>query len=612
MTAAALRNPYVFVVGCPRSGTTLLQRVLDSHPDLAVVNEAQFVPRVLDDRGLDAGATLTPAMVAEARSYRRFQRLELPDDAVEQAAARSSTYREFVSALFDAVAAARGKRKAGEKMPDYVRFLPLLGDLFPDARFVHLIRDGRDVTLSLLNWARGGKGPGRYLLWGEDPVGTSALWWAQRIIEGRRDGAALGPRYQEVCYEDLVRDTEGVARELAGFLDLPYAREMVRFHEGRQRHDPALSAKDAWLPPTAGLRDWRRDMHERDVELFEAIGGDVLSSLGYERAFPQVSTAMAARARELAGAWAAEQAPRAKMASRRRPPPTAGVLEALRDLGYTPTDDAFAVGRPDRPTVALTSPGGVPCVAKLYDGDDGEPTFANMREVWASSFGARRSPPGLPEPLAYIRAAGALVMRRVDGRPMAELDPATAADLVDDAIDLLLDLHTSDAHPPLRRDARGVVRAARRKLREVADVDDALGDRFARVVSALESARPDAVPLVPSHGDFSARNVLVGDGGLVLIDWDRVRLAEPARDATYFGLWEWADALTRRDDPSWATLERALDVYDAREPERRVRDRAEFYIAAGLARVAHAMVMIWKRDADTVAAVLDEALRQLA
>ncbi len=150
------RNPYLFVVGCPRSGTTLLQRVLDAHPDLSVVNEAQFVPRVLTHHGLDGDAPLTQSMVAEVRSYRRFARLDLGENTVARAASASATYSQFVARLYDAVASRQGTPFAGEKTPDYVRFLTLLDRLFPWARFVHLVRDGRDVALSLLEWAAGG------------------------------------------------------------------------------------------------------------------------------------------------------------------------------------------------------------------------------------------------------------------------------------------------------------------------------------------------------------------------------------------------------------------------------------------------------------------------
>ena len=290
-TPPAGRNPYVFVVGCPRSGTTLLQRMLDSHPRLAVANDTHFIPRVLHKAGLEGNPALTPDLVEQVRSYRRFPRLGLPDGAVERAAGRAGAYADFISALYDEFADLHDKPFGGEKTPDYARNLPMLSELFPQARFVHIVRDGRDVALSTLQWANENKGPGRLALWNEEPVATCALWWKRNVSCGCTDGAQMGSsRYFELRYEDLVDSPEPILRRLATFLGLDFDTRMITFHEGKTR--PGRSAKSAWLPVTTGLRDWRTQMPERDVELFEALAGDLLAELGYERATAPTSPAV--------------------------------------------------------------------------------------------------------------------------------------------------------------------------------------------------------------------------------------------------------------------------------------------------------------------------------
>jgi hypothetical protein len=290
-------NPYVFVVGCPRSGTTLLQRMLDNHPELAVVNDAHFIhrgPRRLDD-GDDPA--LTDDMVARVARYGPFGRMGLDRDHVNAAAARSRTYGDFVSSLYDAFAASRGKGLAGDKTPHYVRYLPFLHRLVPTARTLHIVRDGRDVALSTLGWARPGLGPGRFPLWESEPLAVCALSWRWHVTTGIRDGLALGPSlYREVVYERLVVDPEAELRALSEFIGLPYADEMLTYHEGKTRERSGLSSKAKWLPPTPGLRDWRTQMTDPDVELFEALAGDVLSLFGYERAFERFSAPAEERA----------------------------------------------------------------------------------------------------------------------------------------------------------------------------------------------------------------------------------------------------------------------------------------------------------------------------
>ena len=276
-------NPFVFVVGCPRSGTTLLQRMLDNHPQLAVANDTHFITRAAK-RILrkDPQPLLTPELLEAVKSYRRFYRLGLDEAEVASAAKDCPTYAEFVSRLYTLRGEKKQKRLSGEKTPDYCRQMPALHTLFPAARFVHIIRDGRDTALSTLNWATGSKGPGKWSLWDEDPVGTCALWWRWQAGMGQRDGKKLGvDHYLQVRYEDLVAQPEKQLRSIAMFLGIPDSRTMANYHAGKTKHEAGLSAKSAWLPPVKNLRDWRNDMSTEDIEVFEGIAGDLLRENGY-------------------------------------------------------------------------------------------------------------------------------------------------------------------------------------------------------------------------------------------------------------------------------------------------------------------------------------------
>ena len=298
------QNPYLFVVGCPRSGTTLLQRMLDNHPQLAVANDTHFITRCLKKMKWVIDPPLTAELIEQVKCYRRFPRLGLTDHAVSRAAEKAKTYAEFVSFLYTEYGNMHRKSLAGEKTPDYVRHLPMLHSLFPQAKSIHIIRDGRDVALSTLEWAKAGKGPGRIELWNKEPVAVCALWWRMNVDFGMRDGMDLGTAvYREVKYEDLAAWPEKIIQGLADFLKLPFSTEMVKFYVGKTRSNSKLSAKSAWLPPTTGLRDWRSQMVARDVELFEAIAGELLSDLGYERVFKTISPEIAAVAVRCISWW---------------------------------------------------------------------------------------------------------------------------------------------------------------------------------------------------------------------------------------------------------------------------------------------------------------------
>jgi hypothetical protein len=291
----------VFVVGCPRSGTTLLQRMLDRHPELAVANDTHFIPAGIAGTIPQAELPLTAEMVGRVRSFRTgggygFERLGLPLGTLDSAARQSRTYPEFVSALYSAFAELQGKPLAGEKTPDYARCLPLLHALFPDAKVIHLLRDGRDVTLALVEWGhdkwRTGRlrGPARSKVWQESPVAASALWWAWQVKAARGAAAGLGSVYYELRYEDLVSEPGATLRELLDFLQLPFDAAMLNHHLGRApRADDPVAGSSAFRPTTQGLRDWQMQMADHDVELVEALTRPLLRELHYPRAYPKIS-----------------------------------------------------------------------------------------------------------------------------------------------------------------------------------------------------------------------------------------------------------------------------------------------------------------------------------
>jgi sulfotransferase family protein len=283
-------NPYLFIVGCPRSGTTLLRRLVDTHPLVAVIDEMRWIASFFERReGLTPEGLVTPELVDRLLAYDRFATLEISREQLGRLIDTGDPvpYPNFVTGIFDLYGQAQGKSLVGDKTPRYARRIGTLHALWPHARFVHLVRDGRDVCMSILNWKKADRALGRFSTWGEDQVTTAALWWEWHVRLGREDGGSLAPKlYHEVRYETLVSEPEETCAALCDFLGLPYDDAMLKFHEGRTKMKPGLDAKKAWLPITSGLRDWRTQMPAEDLERFEAAAGDLLEELGYPRVVP--------------------------------------------------------------------------------------------------------------------------------------------------------------------------------------------------------------------------------------------------------------------------------------------------------------------------------------
>jgi hypothetical protein len=285
-------------VGSGRSGTTLFRNVFDSHSQLAMTHEAHFVlPMALRrTRWQVADGFDVNSFVADLYENSNFVRQGIERSDVNAAldAAHPATFPDAVRAVFAVYAAHHGKPLYGDKTPGYVTHLGLLGDLFPEARFVHIIRDGRDVAMAYLDRDE----------WGPSSMADAALYWKSRVSRGRAAGRALGSdRYHEVRYEDMVDRPEEVTRRLCGFLGLDYEPQMLEFHRRGGEFAASTAHPDAFRglsqPITKGMRDWRTQMKPEDVSLVEAIAGDVLADLGYDVTGTGTGAALRARV-----AWA--------------------------------------------------------------------------------------------------------------------------------------------------------------------------------------------------------------------------------------------------------------------------------------------------------------------
>ena len=265
----------IFIVGCPRSGTSLLRDLLHAHPNLAFPTESHFIPVFFKAYGDPRSARDAQKLAAKILALRWVRSWKLPLTPADFAP--DKTFRELVIRLYRAYARKEQKPRWGDKTPQYAAELPLLHALFPNCKIIHLYRDGRDVALS-------------YLEVGLDPgnVFTAARAWKHYVTHGRRDGAALPAGiYREVRYETLLARPEETLQEICAFIDEPF--DAVVFESNLLRHNQRqrrFGHRDFGIPDTAvvpyNVQKWKTGMSRRQRLLFESVAGDLLASLGYE------------------------------------------------------------------------------------------------------------------------------------------------------------------------------------------------------------------------------------------------------------------------------------------------------------------------------------------
>ena len=282
----------LFIVGNDRSGTTMLRLILDRGPEIAIPPESMFLTdfagRLAAGGPQDAAAAQALADEVWAHPKVGLWRLPGPAPRVPAGVLGAAAYRFAVEAPFAAYAAQHGKPRWGDKTPHYVHHVDDLLAVWPDARVVVLVRDGRDVALSL-----------RRMPFGPNNAWAAAQWWARGIRAGLHAVEAHPEHVMTVRYEDLVAAPEEHVRAVCAFAALRFEPDMLAL----ERADRSLIVDDqkSWFPTlfeginTRSSGRWRREMPPRAQRVFGALAAPELEALGYEVAPDAAASPISAR-----------------------------------------------------------------------------------------------------------------------------------------------------------------------------------------------------------------------------------------------------------------------------------------------------------------------------
>ena len=264
--------------------------MLDAHPELTVPPETHFVPELIE--AADRGASTPERLLKTITSQREWGDFGLTEEELLErfGAFEPLTAGDALRSFYEAYAERVGKPRWGEKTPIYVKSMRAISGALPEARFVHVIRDGRDVALSIRDRATK-----------EHPIDRIAERWVRRITRAREQAKRLD-HYKEIRYEALILDTEPTLRDVCDFYELPWDDAVLDYHqrsaerlEEMKRELPdqgkrtTLSverrmmthARTTEKPDPRRVSRWRESMKGAERELFESIAGPLLEELGY-------------------------------------------------------------------------------------------------------------------------------------------------------------------------------------------------------------------------------------------------------------------------------------------------------------------------------------------
>lgn len=278
-----------FIVGSERSGTTLLRIFLNAHSRIAIPSESWFLVKLMADVPLDrplSGQEIRSVLDTVRRDKR--WRLDWRSDPADLLALASvdapRTLAELVAAIYRLEIAPSGKPRWGDKSPVYVFHIRELLRLFPSARFLHIVRDGRDVALSglALRWGNLGRTP--------LAIGRR---WRDAVLAADDALDELGAeRVMHVPYEDLVLDTRGTLTRACAFLGIDFEPDMLNANATANQHlSPRelkrnIHAKLRRTPRPDDVQRWKRTRPTLGLLLTWAWLTPGLERFGYEQPRP--------------------------------------------------------------------------------------------------------------------------------------------------------------------------------------------------------------------------------------------------------------------------------------------------------------------------------------
>jgi hypothetical protein len=276
------RRP-VFVLGSPRSGTTLLYHMILSAGNFAVYRTESNVFNLLVPRFGDLNvrrnrqALMKVWLGSKLFTCSGLEAREIEAKVLEEC--RSGG--DFLRIVMEAVARKQGVERWADCTPDHLLYLSTIKREIPEALVVHILRDGRDVALSLdkqrwirpFPWDRG------------KSVLVAGLYWQWIVNKGRKDGCALGADYKEIHFEDLIQSPRAVLARLGQFIqhDLDYDR-ILKVGIGSVSDPNTSFEQESGNSGFNPVGRWRNHFASGQLAVFESMAGRTLEELGYELA----------------------------------------------------------------------------------------------------------------------------------------------------------------------------------------------------------------------------------------------------------------------------------------------------------------------------------------
>jgi hypothetical protein len=266
-----------FITGSQRSGTTLLRLLLNSHSQIAIPEEAGFLYPFLNKRILNQKRPLTlrqrQRFIRYLQNDEQFKKWNICSKSLAQLENSCVSQKVAIEFLYAAFAAKSNKEFIGDKSPKFIRKLKLLTILYPEAKFIHIVRDGRDTFLSLKR---------RQHHSAESALVSSAEWRVKEILIQRALGK-IPNRAIRIRYEDLVQSPSQLLMKICRFLDVEFEPEMLMFWKTSKDYIDQQHSDLIYKPvEPKNIQKWKSGLTSRELDEYTFISRSLLKTYDYE------------------------------------------------------------------------------------------------------------------------------------------------------------------------------------------------------------------------------------------------------------------------------------------------------------------------------------------
>lgn len=268
-----------FIIGAQRSGTTLLRLMLNANPQVAIPEEGTFWMPLLRRYRKSIDRRISGLELKRCLSYidnnAQFKLWGIDPSEVFDEITRMGgcNLRDIMARLYSAYAARFNKEAWGDKTPSFFRMVPILARLFPEARFIHIVRDGRDLFLS---W--------RKIEPSKKNISVVALEWMHKTESARDALNKTAPgRSIEIRYEDLVSEPGKTLQFVCAHCDMEYSDKMLSYWQSSNKFIGSHHSHLIFRPvSTSSTGRWRSMLSAKETRLFECVAGTCLIRTNYQ------------------------------------------------------------------------------------------------------------------------------------------------------------------------------------------------------------------------------------------------------------------------------------------------------------------------------------------